>query len=194
MASDAYLRFQKSTEITYEMWHDGEGYDLDAIGEMAPEERVQVESELIQRLSGRGDWRDIDGLAALGTTSAVAAIQKARSHHNHEVRNQAIEYFAAAESVADPEQLDAEIARAVGQGAIDMAVDHRTPAVKRALLDLSRLGNSVQRVNAAAMLLYVCGKTKEPFDWEERPFFLRFNGEGHDLYVVWHELKARAGL
>lgn len=200
MASPAYVRFEESTHLDYVRWHDGEPYDLAALAEMTDDERALVERDMIARLAGTGDWRDIEALAALQTPAAAAAIDKARRHRNPEVSRRALEVLAAAsagpiaEAGPDPAQLDADIARAVGQGAIDLALEHRTPAVAKALLDLARLGNSVQRVNAAAMLLYVCGQAKEPFDWEQRPFFLRFNSEGHELYLVWHELKGRVGL
>ena len=198
MPSPAYERFLSSMVITYMMWHDGDGYAVDAIAEMTPEERVEIEAKLIGRLSeSAADWRDIEALAYLRTPTAVAAIDKARTHRNNEVRKQALEYFlnrADEESAPDPEQLDEQVAKAVAGGAIDMAQTHPTPRVKRALLDLARLGNAVQRVNAAAMLMYLCGQAKEAFDWEQRPFYLRFNGEGHDLYVVWHEVKAKTGM
>jgi hypothetical protein len=200
MPSPAYIRFEESTHLNYVRWHDGEPYDLAAIAEMTEEERATVEKDMIARLSGTADWRDVEALAALKTPAAAEAINTARKHTNPEVRKRALEVLAEASvgpiaAIApDPAQLDAEIARAVKQGAIDMALDHPTPAVKKALLDLARLGDDVQRVNGAAMLMYLCGQAKEPFDWEQRPFFLRFNAEGHDLYIVWHELKAKVGL
>lgn len=196
MPSAAYHRFLESMNITYMMWHDGDGYAVDAFADMTPEERAGIESQLIARLAGQADWRDIDALASLATPAAVAAIDKARTHRNPEVKKHALQYFLDRRETApvDPEQLDQQVADSVKRGAIDLAPDHPTPRVKQALLDLARLGDDVQRVNAAAMLLYVCGQAKEPFDWEQRPFFLRFNAEGHDLYIVWQELRARVGL
>jgi len=44
-------------------------------------------------------------------------------------------------------------------------------------------------VHFAAMLFYLFGKAKEPFDWEKRPFFLRFNTEDRKERVkVFREL------
>jgi hypothetical protein len=49
--------------------------------------------------------------------------------------------------------------------------------VKEALIEglLSREGDVATLF--AAMLFYLYGKAKEPFDMEQRPFFLRFNTE-----------------
>ena len=85
---------------------------------------------------------------------------------------------------------------AVERGALDLAERHPTPRVKRALLDCARLSdNRVTRVNAAALLMYLCGLADEPFDWKQRPFFLRFGtGDGNDLRPAWNELRRRTGL
>jgi hypothetical protein len=196
MPSPAYERFERSMHIGYEEWHDGIGYDLSALAELTADERASVEALLISRLSGSADWRDIEALGELKTPEAVAAIDRARKHSNAEVRKHALQYFLEpeAEAQADPAQVEEQIAHEVERGAIDLAQRHPTPRVKRALLDCARLGNPTQRVNAAAMLMYLCGQAPEPFDWNQRPFFLRFNAEGHDLYVVWHELKKCVGL
>ena len=51
------------------------------------------------------------------------------------------------------------------------------------------------RVHAAALLMYLCGKTDEPFDWNQRPFFLRFASEDNqELRAAWTELRERAGI
>ena len=80
-------------------------------------------------------------------------------------------------------------------GALDLAENHPTPRVRRALLDCARLADPVTRVNAAAMLLYLCGKADEPFDWSQRPFFLRFSTEEKgELRAAWQELRERTGV
>ena len=85
--------------------------------------------------------------------------------------------------------------RAVQEGAIDLARSHPTPRVKRALLDCARLTDPTTRVNAAAMLMYLCGKAEEPFDWNQRPFFLRFGtADNQELRVAWTELRERTGV
>ena len=48
-------RFEKSMHITYEMWHDGAGYDMDALKSTSTTERKIIEQMLIHR-SPR-DWQ-----------------------------------------------------------------------------------------------------------------------------------------
>jgi hypothetical protein len=91
--------------------------------------------------------------------------------------------------------LEDDIVRAVERGALDLAESHPTPRVKRALLDCARLADPTTRVNAAAMLMYLCGKAEEAFDWNQRPFFLRFGTEDNqELRAAWMELRERTGV
>lgn len=46
----------------------------------------------------------------------------------------------------------------------------------------------------AALLLFVQGITDEPFDWSERPFFLRFHSTGEQRRKVFRELCQRIGI
>jgi hypothetical protein len=59
--------------------------------------------------------------------------------------------------------------------AIDEAAEFHPPAVVDALFQgaLNRDGEAA--VNFAALLFYIHGKADDPFDWNQRPFFLRFN-------------------
>ena len=106
----------------------------------------------------------------------------------------------AAQLVGDQSDVEAAIASGLFDNngwsqAIDLAEECPTPAVKQALLDCSRKGNSTARVNAAAMLLYLCGQSEEPFDWEQRPFFLRFGSDDDaEVQAAWSELRQRTGL
>jgi hypothetical protein len=122
-----FQRFLDSMVIGYMQWHDGEGYDLETLAALSPEERASAETVLITHL--------------------------------------------------------------------DLAEGHPTPRVKRALLDCARLGAPTTRVNAAALLMYLCGKAEEPFDWNQRPFFLRFQTEDNqELRAAWMELRERTGI
>jgi ATP-dependent DNA ligase len=56
MGSAAQERFLASTDIDYERWHEGTGYDLDALRELDPDERFRTEQWLLAR-AGQ-DWRD----------------------------------------------------------------------------------------------------------------------------------------
>ena len=194
MPSPEYQRFLDSMKIGYEQWHDGIGYDLEALAKLPPEEQGQAETLLITNLAGNGDWRDVDALTALSSPGAEAALTVATKHRNPEVRNRAIEIL----SDKTPETavaLEDEIVQAVEHGALDLAQKHPTPRIKRAVLDCARLGNPTTRVHAAAMLMYLCGKADEPFDWNHRPFFLRFATENNqELRAAWMELRERTGI
>ncbi len=75
LPSDSNLkRFEKSMNINYEKWHDGLGYDLDAIKSASATERKTIEQILIQH--NPRDWRDIEALAQIA--------YKKRSKNNKE--------------------------------------------------------------------------------------------------------------
>src|SRR5436190_2822918 len=57
-ASSAAQKFLGSMSITFDMWHDGEGYDLAALGEIPDAERTAIETILINHRPR--DWRDIE--------------------------------------------------------------------------------------------------------------------------------------
>ena len=61
-------------------------------------------------------------------------------------------------------------------------------------MDQALNGTEVMRVHAAALSLFLAGKAKEPFDWDERPFFLRFGSEDRaERLVAYRELQQRVG-
>jgi len=50
-------------------------------------------------------------------------------------------------------------------------------------------------VNIVGLLMYIYGKADEPFDWEQRPFFLRFNTEDvAERKAVFAELCEKVGV
>ena len=69
----AFQRFLDSMKIGYIEWHDGIGYDLDALNEMTPDELRQVEELVIRRKDS--DWRDVETLAALNTPFTIQALK-----------------------------------------------------------------------------------------------------------------------
>jgi len=194
MPGPEYQRFIESMKIGFDQWHDGTGYDLEALAGMTPEDRAAAEAVLVAHLAGPGDWRDVEALASLATPGAMAALKVAAKHGNPEVRNRALE--ALAQTGPQPGmELEDDIVRAVERGALDLAQSHPTPRVKRAVLDCARLADPTTRVHAAALLMYLCGKADEPFDWDQRPFFLRFASEDNRaLRAAWTELRARTGM
>ncbi|HEX2932480.1 MAG TPA: hypothetical protein VHV54_22320 [Candidatus Binatia bacterium] len=191
--SAAFGRFLKSLTIGLEEWREGTGYDLSALGEMTPDERAAIERKLIEHLADPGDWRDVEALAALATPTALAAVEKARKHPDSEVREHAIEHVLE-KNPQDP-KIEADVVRAVKKGNIELAEQCPTPRVKRALLDCARTADATTRVNAAALLMYLCGQAAEPFDWKQRPFFLRFGEEDpKERRAALKELREKTGL
>ena len=173
-----YERFRSSMDIGFEQWHDGIGYDLDALAEAGPADRLAIERLLIGRAGN--DWRDVEALAALGTPTAIAALTAAFRTAGPEIR---VAILRDAPEALAADAYDAELVRLIDECDVTNAMthvlliveDHHPPAVIDALLrgtlDLDR---SVA-VHYAAMLLYLHGAAAEPFDWEVRPFVLEFN-------------------
>jgi hypothetical protein len=200
MTSKACQLFLDSMLMNFERWHDGIGYDLEALAQLDPLERSSMEKLLIQHLTDRGDWRDVQALAALNTPAAREAVDKARFHKKPKVRHYALRIMIStldAQKIPSvlKAELEEQVIQAVMQGAYEMAESMPTRRVKQALLDSVLVVDRQIRVSAAAFLLYICGQTSEPFDWDQRPFFLRFGKEsGEELRLAWEELRRRAGL
>jgi hypothetical protein len=179
-------RFEKSMEINYEKWHDGIGYDLDAIKLASQIERIAIEQMLIKH-SPR-DWRDIEALAQIDTKSARETIKNAIRDSNPAVRVAVTRY--APDLVTNSERSrsiiealqHAKIFGGLSQ-VLDAIEEYHPLEVKEALIErlLTREGDVA--VLFAAMLFYLYGKTEEPFDMKQRPFFLLFNTENKEKRV-----------
>jgi hypothetical protein len=202
MHSKAYQLFLDSMVMDFDKWHDGTGYDLEALEQLGPEEQASVEELLIKNLEQAGDWRDVEALAALGSDSARKAVDKARSHNDTKVRKYALRICLDTQdskdlTKKDIAELEEQVIQSVKHGDSEMAEDMPTMRVKKALLD-SILGfKSEIRVSAVAFLLYLCGQAPEPFDWSQRPFFLRFSDSERDPKMrqqAWEHLRKRTGL
>ncbi|MGD9048210.1 MAG: HEAT repeat domain-containing protein [Anaerolineae bacterium] len=172
-------KFLQSMKIGYVEWHDGIGYDLEALGELRGEELRQVETLLISRK--HLDWRDIDALAEIDSDEALSALKNALKSKNYEVRARAIEKLSQKGiiSVREIERLLVETIPLVsilnGQTfTLRLAEKYPTPAVKRVLLWCTLHGNDDVRVHAAALIHYLYGIATSTFDWKYRPFYLRF--------------------
>lgn len=184
--------------IDYEKWHDGVGYDLDAIREASQDERQAIEILLFNR--GTRDWRDVEALAALDTAGARAALRQAKYSHEHDVAMAVARY--APDLLSDEEQT-AAIVRALQSAqfyeglseALDQAEEHHPPAVIDALLRgmIERDGDVA--VHFAALVLYLHGKADSSFDMAQRPFFLTFNTPDRDERMrAFRELCRKVGL
>src|ERR1700712_2310954 len=171
-------RFESSMVMDFDKWHDGTGYDLDALRSLSPTEKKSAGALLIRR--GARDWRDIEALASLDTPETRAAIKMAINSSNPEVRNAVTRY--APGLVSDSVRINSlvhglETANFYGglTQALDQVAEFHPPLIVEALLRgaLGRAGDVA--VHFAAMLCYVHGRALEQFDMEQRPFFLRFN-------------------
>lgn len=183
-AADAPMnRFVKSMIIDYEKWHDGIGYDMEAIGEATPGERLAIEKLL---LSSKGrDWRDIEALAELDTARSRKALREAFANGDSGTRIAVISY--APDIVNYNEKVNA-IVHSLRVGNIygglshtlDLVEEFHPPEVVEEIFRGAQKREGDVAVNFAAMLLFVHGKAEEPFDWAQRPFLLRFNTDDPD--------------
>jgi hypothetical protein len=191
-------RFERSMIIDYEKWHDGIGYDLDALRAAAPAERAAIERLLID--GGVDDWRDVEALAALATPRARAALQAALTSADHALRAAVVR--CAPEMVPDVmrTQLLVEALQSADlYGGLSEALDQvevfHPPAVIDALLRAALARDGEAAVNCAAMVMFVHGRGAEPFDWAQRPFFLRFHSTDRaEREAVFRELCAKIGV
>jgi hypothetical protein len=173
-------RFEASMKIGFEEWHDGIGYNIAAI-RIASQAELDVIEQLLINHSPR-DWRDIEALAEIDTKCARETIKEAIKDSNPVVRV-AVTRFASdlvtdderSQSITDALQ-NAEIFSGLSQ-VLDEVERYHPEEVKEALIKglLNRKGDVA--VLFAAMLFYLFGEAKEPFDMKQRPFFLRFNTE-----------------
>jgi hypothetical protein len=171
-------RFIESMNIDYEKWHDGVGYDLEALKSANNKEREAIERILVNR--NPPDWRDIEALAILNTPRARSAIKVAVLSGIHEVNMAVLRY--APELVNDElkTKLIVEALKFASfyyglSQTLDIVEKYHPKEVVRELFHglLNREGEVA--VHFAAMLFYIYGKAETSFDWEKRAFFLKFN-------------------
>lgn len=174
----AVARFKASMAIDYEKWHDGIGYDLSILKEATPVELKAIEEILIRRRAS--DWRDVEALAAINSKEAKAALKDALRTGNAEIRMAV--HSHAPELMTERQRIDslvqaleqAEIYGGLTQALLEVE-DFHPPEIIRTLLRglMDRDGGTA--CHFAAMLYFLHGKAKSAFDWDHRPFFLRFN-------------------
>jgi len=165
--------------MDYAKWHDGVGYDLDALRKLSLDEKEKVEDSLITR--GVQDWRDIEALAEIGSEKALSAIKSALQSDKYEVRIKAIESLSEKKVVSEKE-IETVLVETIplvsilnGQTfTLRLAEKYPSSAVKRVLLWCALYGNDDIRVHAAALIYYLYGIATSSFDWNYRPFYLRF--------------------
>jgi hypothetical protein len=174
----AWERFRDSMKIDYEKWHDGIGYDVDIIRNATSEELLEIESLLVTR--GISDWRDVEALAVVDSPRARMLLRQTLEQGNAELASAVLRYAPYLSSKTEQtEALVRSLETAQIFGGLAQTLMHvRTfhpPEIIDALLRgaLNRPGDVA--AHYAAMLMFIHGKAKSDFDWEQRPFFLRFN-------------------
>jgi hypothetical protein len=194
--SPAIDRFRNSLFIDYEKWHDGVGYDIDALRELKPAERTVAES----RLDATHDWRDVEALAVLaelGSPSAEQSLRSAQRTGSNEIRLAVMRY---APRLVDDDARSAALLHALetatpfdGFTATLEQVEkfHPPPIVDALWRGLTTRQGDVA-AHYAAMLAFIYGKADSTFDWSMRPLFLKFNTESSaERRAAIAELKSR---
>lgn len=160
-------RFLESMKITYYKWHDGIGYDLDALNELDGSQRKYVENLLISQKDS--DWRDVEALAALNTSLSIQALKDTLASHNLECRLMAARYLKDMNIEDHIEEVVIKTLpdTSIGDGmsyALFLAKTYPTEKIRRAVLRNAHAGKDDARVHCAAMALFLYGKTKSDFD------------------------------
>jgi hypothetical protein len=199
MDSDSpLLRFKRSMMIDYEKWHDGIGYDIKALEEASSEERVVIEAILLNRKPL--NWRDVEALSVLDTPKTRRMLKQAISDSNLEVQLAVTQYAPHLLSSSDLIRVIVDALKRTDifgglSQALDQVSEFHPPEVVLELFKgvLARKGDVA--ILFAAMLSYIYGKSDDPFDMKQRPFFLRFNtevlAERHEAFL---ELCERIGV
>lgn len=187
-------RFLDSMVMNYDRWHDGVGYDLEALGSMTANEREGIEQLLMTK--SLDDWRDVEALAALNTVRArrrlLAAFERAGL-------SQKVDLISHATSLFTDEERAGVLVTALRNGGKDASLTQvmmeveelHPPAVIEALWHGVREHEDVVAGQFAMMLLFLHGKASSPYDWDWRPFMLRFQGEPREPLV--RELRGHVG-
>jgi HEAT repeat protein len=174
--SEALNRFRASMATGYEQWHDGVGYDLDALRDMTPEERASTSLEVRTRLASAGatpDWRDMEAAHALELTDSLRALL---DHPDAEVRLRAARYAGGgeeAEAILCQALLGDDPAAA--SKALDDVCDHPTERVRQAVITLLRRVDE-NFIWAGYVALEVFGGVEDAM--EERPFLFEVQEQG----------------
>lgn len=179
-------RFEASMKLDYEKWREGTSYDLALLREATSAELDAIERLLIHHQPR--DWRDIEALAALGIDRprVRAALEQALRTSDAAVR-MAVHRHAPG-LVSERRRIKSLVAALeTGEfyGGLSQALaevqQFHPPEVMDALWRglLEREGGVA--VHFAALLTFLHGQATSPFDWEQRPFFLRFNTENRTV-------------
>jgi hypothetical protein len=166
--SEALRRFLDSTAIDYEKWHDGIGYDLDALRALEGLDRRQAVEWLRGRLrSPDAGWRDAEAAQA---SAEQDLLELARRHPNPEVRAVVAPWQERRRDILAllrEGEDDSDTLRALSD--IPCIPD---PEMRATLLWCALESPPVVAYHAAAKLLEIYAGVEDA--WQERPFLLRF--------------------
>jgi hypothetical protein len=162
--------------LNYEKWHDGIGYDLCALDEMTSADRDKV-VDMLTNFNPSNAWRNFEALDHINTPEALTAINSALLHPSLEVRIFASRFVKGADDDRESILIDAlensEIYGGLSQALDQIGTFHPDGIIDALLRGL--LKRDSEAVNFAGMLFFIFGKANTPFDWNLRPFFLKFN-------------------
>ena len=173
-------------------------YHFEAMPRSDASERAALEKRLLA--GGAHDWRDVQALAALGSPKARRVLSAAFKAAKPELAMAILRY--APEVVTDAQRA-AAITRALEEAgffgelsaALDQAAMFHPPAVEAALWRGVREREGAVAVHFAALLCFIHGKANEPFDNDQRPWFLRFHTENRaERAAMVAELEQKLGL
>lgn len=171
-------RFLASQNLNYSQWKEGESYDLEALRRATPDERREL--EVLLTGNKPSDWRDVEALAEFDTPAARAALRHAATSGAVEVRLAVLRFAPSVLTTRESTRvlvtaLDEVVIFGGLTAALELVVKHHPKPVLDALWHgvLHRPGEVASHF--AGMLLYLAGKAALPFDWNHRPFLLRFN-------------------
>lgn len=197
-AESIVRRFEKSMTIDYEKWHDGIGYEVDLLEQATSEELKSIEQLLLTR--GISDWRDVEAIARLKSARAKSVLKQAMTQGKTEIKAAVIRHAPELVCADDKDTFLIEALRTADfYGGLSQALEqietNHPPAVVEELFRGALNRKDRVAVHFAAMLMFIHGKAPEAFDWEQRPFFLRFATDNRaEREAVFRELCAKLGV
>jgi hypothetical protein len=176
LRAGAAARFERSMVLDHDAWREGSGYDLDAITEATPAERQEIAALLAA--TGLRDWRDIEAAARLDGREGRRLLRRAWREGGTVQRMALLRrvpgFVSEAQRVNALVEALAEVRPFEGLGdCLAEVEDCHPPAVIAALWRAAEGRGREAAVHCAAMLAFLHGLAATPFDWDQRPFFLR---------------------
>jgi hypothetical protein len=179
--SAALQRFRKSMGISYEQWHDGVGYDLDAFAAMTPEERDAIAAEICTRRNL--DWRDMEVLRIHNGRESFDRLRDALAAGGIEERAYAVAELIKTGRMAGAVR-DVQLAHVLDDltdirgltVALQTTQEHGGPMCNGALLRGVRDRPAVA-YHFAGVALYLAGVSDSPWGADFRELLLRLRVE-----------------